>query len=147
MLGHIRSQRTVKLYVFTCWSFSTLTVGAVHGEDDVHSHFWSSDGPFFRHLRHGGLKRYDSLRLTGVSRTPTCWDVGSTHLRAVLGLPLRKPRLHHRQARRPTPPRRGTCSDAHRRGTLHRLQVVRRLQRRGACASFQANFLLKPRCE
>ena len=34
----------------------------------------------FCHLRHGGLKRYDSLWLVGVSRTPTCWDVGSTHL-------------------------------------------------------------------
>ena len=71
-----------------CWSLSALT------EDAVRSYFWSSDDPLFRHLRHGGLERYNSLRLTGVFRTPTYWDVGSTHLRAILGLPLRKPRLH-----------------------------------------------------
>ena len=28
--------------------------------------FWSSDGPLFCHLRHGRLRRYDLLRLTGV---------------------------------------------------------------------------------
>ena len=65
MLGHLRPQRTAKLQIFTCWSLSTLTVGAVCG-----------------------LKRYDLLRLTGVSRTPTGWDVGSTRLRAIPGLPL-----------------------------------------------------------
>ena len=67
--------------------------------------FWSSDGPLFRHLHHGGLKRYNSLRLTRVSRTPNCWDVGSSNLQTVPGLPLRKPRLRHRPARHTTPPR------------------------------------------
>ena len=76
-----------------CWSLSAPTVGAVRGEDAVRSRFWLSDDQLFRHLRHGGLKRYDSLWLTVVSRTPTCWDVGSTRLRAIPSLPLRKPRL------------------------------------------------------
>ena len=64
----------------------------------VHSRFWSSDGPPFHHLRHDGLKIYDSLWLAGVSHTPTCWDVGSSRLRAVPDLPLQKPRLHRRLA-------------------------------------------------
>ena len=145
MLGHIRSQRTAKLQIFMCWSLSAPTVGVVRGEDIVRSQFWSSDDSLFHHLRRGRLKRYDSLWLTGVSRTPTCWDVGSTHLQAVLGLPLRKPRLRRQPTRRTTPPRGDTCSGARRRGTLPRLRDTRRLQRRGACASFQANALLKPR--
>ena len=136
--------KTINIYVLV--TFCT-EVGTVRGEDAVHSRFWSSDGPLFRHLRHGGLKRYDSLRLTGVSRTTTCWDTGSTCLRAVLGLPLRKPGLHCRSARRTTPPQGGTCSDARRRVALHRLWDTQRLQRRGACASIRANALLKPRCE
>ena len=56
--------------------------------------FWSSDGPFFRHPHRGGLGRYDSPRLTGVSRTLAYGDAGSTHFRAIPGLPLRKPGLH-----------------------------------------------------
>ena len=80
------------------WSLSAPIVGTVRGEDAVRSCFWSLDGPLFCHLRHGGLKRYDSLRLAGVFRTPTYWDVGSTHLRAVLDLPLRKPGLCRRLA-------------------------------------------------
>ena len=31
MLGHIRSQHTAKLQIFTCWSLFALTVGAVRG--------------------------------------------------------------------------------------------------------------------
>ena len=143
MLGHIRSQHTAKLQIFTCWSLSALTVGAVRGEDAVRSRFWSSDGPSFRHLCHGGLKRYNSLRFAGVSRTPTHWDVGSSSLRAVPGLPLRKPGLRRRPARRTTPPRGGSRSGAHRRGALHRLWDAQQ----GICASFRANSLLKPRCK
>ena len=147
MLGHLRSQRTIKLQIFTCWSLSASTVGVIPwGRRCTFNNFWSSDGPLFRHLRHGGLKRYDSLRLTGVSHTPTCWDVGSTRLRAILGLPLRKPRLHRRPAWRTTPPRGGTRSGTNRRGALHRLRDAR-LQRRGICASFRAHSLPKPRCE
>ena len=37
MLGHLRSQRTAKLQIFTSWSLSVPTVGAVRGEDDVRS--------------------------------------------------------------------------------------------------------------
>ena len=37
MLGHLRSQRTAKLQIFTSWSLSAPTVGAVHGEDAVRS--------------------------------------------------------------------------------------------------------------
>ena len=37
MLGHLRSQRTAKLQIFTSWSLSVPTVGAVCGEDDVRS--------------------------------------------------------------------------------------------------------------
>ena len=106
--------------------------------------FWSSDGPLFRHLHHGGLKRYDSLWLTGVSSTPTYWDADSTRLRAVLGLHLRKPRLHRRPARCTTPLRGGTHSGARRRGVLHWLRDARRFQQRGICSSFRANYLLKP---
>ena len=147
MLGHIRSQRMAKLQIFTCWSLFAPIVGAIRGEDAVRSRFWSSDGPPFCHLRHGGLKRYDSLWLTGVSHTPTCWDVGSTHLQAVLGLSLRKPRLCRRPTWRTTPPRGGTRSSAHQRDSLHRLRDARRLQRRGTYASFRANSLLKPCCK
>ena len=32
MLGHIRSQRTAKLQIFTCWSLFAPTVGAIRGE-------------------------------------------------------------------------------------------------------------------
>ena len=77
-----------------CWSLSAPTFGAVRGEDVVRSHFWSSDGPPFHHLHHDGLKRYDSLRLAGVSYTPTYWDVGFSRLRAILDLPLWEPGLH-----------------------------------------------------
>ena len=34
--GYIRSQRTAKLQIFTCWSLSAPTVGIVRGEDVVH---------------------------------------------------------------------------------------------------------------
>ena len=103
MLGHLRSQRTVNLQIFTCWSLSAPIVGAVRGEDAIRSTLFGHQmAYFFRHLRHGGLKRYDSLRLTRVSRTPTYWDVSSAHLQAVLGLPLRKPGLRRRPARRTT---------------------------------------------
>ena len=61
---------TAKLQIFTCWSLSAPTVCTIRGEDAVRSRFWSSDGPPFRHLRHDGLKRYDSLRLAGVSMLP-----------------------------------------------------------------------------
>ena len=145
MLGHLRSQCTTKLQIFMCWSLSAPTVGTVRGKDVVRSHFWSSDDPLFRHLRHGGLKRYDSLWLTRVPRTPTCWDVGASHLRAVLGLPLWKPGLHRRPARHTTPQRGGTRSSTRRRGALHRLQDAR-LRRCGIHASFRANSLLKSRC-
>ena len=37
MLGHLRSQRTAKLQIFTSWSLSVPTVGAVRGEDAVRS--------------------------------------------------------------------------------------------------------------
>ena len=37
MLGHLRSQRTAKLQIFTSWSLSAPTVGAVRGEDAVRS--------------------------------------------------------------------------------------------------------------
>ena len=84
--------KTTNIYVLA--TFCTDSWRCPWGRRCTFNTFWSSDGPVFRHLRHGGLRRYDSLRLTGVSRTPTCWDVGSTHLRAVPGLPLRKPRLH-----------------------------------------------------
>ena len=47
-----------------CWSLSAPIVGAIGGEDAAHSLFWSMDGPLFRHLCHGGLERYDSLRRT-----------------------------------------------------------------------------------
>ena len=76
-----------------CWSLFAPIVGAVRGEDVMRSHFWPLDGPPFHHLRHDRLKRYDSLRLAGVSHAPTCWDVGSSHLQAIPDLPLRKPRL------------------------------------------------------
>ena len=93
MLGHIGLQRTTKLQIFMCWSLSAPIVGAVRGEDAVRSRFWSSDGPPFHHLRHGGLKQYDLLRFTGVSRTPTCWDVGSSYLLAALDFSLQESRL------------------------------------------------------
>jgi len=109
VLGHIQSQRIAKLQIFTCWSLFALTVGAVRWEDAVRSRFLSSDGPPFRHLHHDGLKRYDSLWLAGVSHAPTYWDVGSSHLRAVLDLPLRKPRLHHRLVQHASPSQGGTC--------------------------------------
>ena len=35
MLGHLLSQRTAKLQIFTSWSLSAPTVGAVRGEDVV----------------------------------------------------------------------------------------------------------------
>ena len=93
-----------KLQIFTCWLLFTPIVGAVHGEDAVRSCLWSSDGPPFHHLRHGGLERYDSLWLARVPHAPTCWDVGSSRLQAALDLPLRKSRLRRRPARH-TPPR------------------------------------------
>ena len=37
MVGHLRSQRTTKLQIFTSWSLFAPTVGAVRGEDAVHS--------------------------------------------------------------------------------------------------------------
>jgi hypothetical protein len=37
VLGHLRSQRTTKLRIFTCWSLFAPTVGTVRGEDVVHS--------------------------------------------------------------------------------------------------------------
>ena len=37
MLGHLRSQRTTKLQIFTSWSLSAPTVGVVRGEDTVRS--------------------------------------------------------------------------------------------------------------
>ena len=37
MLGHLRSQRTTKLQIFTCLSLSAPTVGTVHGEDAIRS--------------------------------------------------------------------------------------------------------------
>ena len=37
MLGHLRSQRTAKLQIFTSWSHYAPIVGAVHGEDAVRS--------------------------------------------------------------------------------------------------------------
>ena len=37
MLGHIRSQCTSKLQIFTCWSLSAPIVSAVRGEDAVRS--------------------------------------------------------------------------------------------------------------
>ena len=37
MLGHIRSQHTAKLQIFTCWSLFAPTVGVVRGEDTVRS--------------------------------------------------------------------------------------------------------------
>ena len=44
--------------------------------------FWSLDGSLFHHLRHGGLKRYDSLRLTRVSRRLGCgFHPSSSHPR------------------------------------------------------------------
>ena len=148
MLGHLRSQCMAKLQIFTCWSLSAPTVGAVRGEDVVRSRFWSSDGPSFHHLHHGRLKRYDSLQLKGVSHTPTYWDVGSTRLRAALDLPLRKSGLHRRPARRILPPRGGTCPDARRRrSALRRLRDTRQLQRRGAYTLLRAHAGLKPHCE
>ena len=36
-----------KLQIFTCWSLSAPTVGAVHGEDAVHSHFLVIGWPHF----------------------------------------------------------------------------------------------------
>ena len=47
MLGHLRSQRAAKLQIFTCWSLSAPTVGAVRGEDDVRSHFLVIEWPTF----------------------------------------------------------------------------------------------------
>ena len=35
MLGHLRSQRTAKLQIFTSWSLSVPTVGIVRGKDVV----------------------------------------------------------------------------------------------------------------
>ena len=135
MLEHLaRSGAPVATYgkttnIYMLVTFCTDSWRRSWGRRCTFNTFWSSDGPLFRHLRHGGLKRYDSLWLAGVSRTPTYWDVGSTHLRAVLGLPLRKPRLHRRPAQRTTPPRGGTRSSARRRGALHWLQDTQRLQR------------------
>ena len=98
MLGHIQSQRTAKLQIFTYWSFFALTVGVVRVEDAVRSRFWSSDGPPFHHLRHGGLERYDSLRLAGVSYVSTCCDVGSSRLPAAPDFPLWEFGLRRRPA-------------------------------------------------
>ena len=117
------------------WSLSTPTVEAVRGEDAVRSTlFWQSDGPFLRHPRRGGLGQYESLRLDGISRTLARRDAGSTRLRAFPGLPLRKPGLRRRPARRTPPPRGGARPGTRRRGALHRLRDARH-QRRGICAS------------
>ena len=35
MIGHLRSQRMAKLQIFTCWSHSAPTVGAVRGAPSV----------------------------------------------------------------------------------------------------------------
>ena len=59
----------------------------------IRSCFWSSDGPPFHHLHHGGLERYDSLRLIGVSYALTYWDVAYSRLPAALDFPLRESRL------------------------------------------------------
>ena len=125
--------KTTNIYVLV--NFCTNSWRRPWGGRCMFNTFWSSDGPLFHHLRHGGLRRYDSLQLTGVSHTPTCWDVGSTRLQAVLGLPLRKPRLHRRLARRTTPPRGGSHFGTCWRGALHRLRDAR-LQRRGIYTSF-----------
>ena len=37
MLGHLRSQCTAKLQIFTSWSLFVPTVGAIRGEDVVRS--------------------------------------------------------------------------------------------------------------
>ena len=103
------------------WSLFAPIVGPIRGEDAVRSRFWSSDGPPFCHLRHDGLKRYDSFWLAGVSHTPTCWDVGSSRVRAIPDLPLQKPGLRHRPARCASPSRGGTCPGARQRSALHRL--------------------------
>ena len=59
-----------KRQIFTSWSLFAPTVGTVRGEGAVCSCLWSSNGPPFCHLRHGGLKRYDSLRLAAVPALP-----------------------------------------------------------------------------
>ena len=79
MIGHLRSQRTAKLQIFTSWSLSAPTVDVIHGEDIVCSTlFWSSNGPFFHHPHRGGLGRYDSLWLVRVPRTLAYRDAGSS---------------------------------------------------------------------
>ena len=66
--------KTTNIYVLV--TFCTDSWRHLWGRRCTFNTFWSSDGPLFRHLRHGGLKRYDSLRLTGVSRTPTLLGCG-----------------------------------------------------------------------
>ena len=47
MLGHLRSQRMVKLQIFTSWTLSAPIVGAVCGEDAIRSHFLVIGWPTF----------------------------------------------------------------------------------------------------
>ena len=84
--------KTTNIYILV--TFCTNSWRCPWGRRCTFNTFWSSDDPLFCHPRRGGLCRFDSLWLAGVSHAPTCWDVGSTRLRAVPGLPLRKPRLH-----------------------------------------------------
>ncbi|XP_066307852.1 uncharacterized protein [Miscanthus floridulus] len=65
---------------------------------------------------------WPTFRLAGVSCTLTCWDVGSARLRAIPGLPLRKPGLCRRPARRTTPPRMHDFDDA--ASALHSEQTL-----------------------
>ena len=148
VLGHIRSQRTTKLQIFTCRPHFAPTVGAIHGEDTVRSRFWSSDGPPFHHLRHGGLERYDSLWLAGVSHASTCWDVGSSCLRATLDPPFQEFGLHRRLVWRTPPPRGDARPGIHwRRSALHRPRTTRRPQHRDTHALPRAHARLKPHSE
>ena len=115
--------KTTNIYLFV--TFCTNSWRRPWGRHCTFNTFWSLDGPFFYHPRHGGLGRYDSPRLARVSRTLACGDAGSTRFQAILGLPLQKPGL---QATRRTPPPRGDSQPGTRwRDVLHRLWDARHL--------------------
>ena len=65
MLGHLRSQRTTKLQIFTCWSLSAPTVGAVRGEDVVRStlfgHWMAHFSATFAMASSSNMTRFSSL--------------------------------------------------------------------------------------
>ena len=71
MLGHLRSQHTAKLQIFTCWSLSAPTVGAIRGKDDIRStlfgHWMAHFSATLAMVGSGDTIRFGSLEFLALS--------------------------------------------------------------------------------